>query len=440
MNIRVAAYVGGVAMSAVALVWRLYNDSGAISNAQIQAAFCFGLLSIFAQSLRYHLARGAAGSIAFIPYLAIAALSPDWTAAAAVGVSVLAVELGGRRPPIKLAFNVAQHVLAVSLAITVYNALGGNSLLESSQLRFVPYLGLFVVFTTVNTLAVSAVVALSEGKPIDEVWQANTRSTVLYDLLALPFVYVFARVYVNFGGIGIAALGTFVVGVRQLYTTNWQLQKTNQELLELMVAAIEARDPYTSGHSRRVARFSAIIAQAIGLSGRELERVRVAALLHDVGKIHQVFAPILSKPSRLTPDERAIIETHPIKSAELVQTVSQLQDIVLPVRHHHENWDGSGYPEGLSGEAIPLASRIIMFADTIDAMTSDRPYRAALGEGEVSAELLKYRGKQFDPYICDALLASPLYKQCFLAPSDDARPTVPTRLFAPRRPRMVAAS
>jgi HD-GYP domain-containing protein (c-di-GMP phosphodiesterase class II) len=119
------------------------------------------------------------------------------------------------------------------------------------------------------------------------------------------------------------------------------------------------------------------------------------------------------KPGRLTPEERAIMEMHPVKSAELVAKISELQDIVPAVRHHHENWDGTGYPDRLKGREIPLASRIIMFADTIDAMTTDRPYRKALGEAEVRAELEKFRGAQFDPDICDALLQSPDFSRLF---------------------------
>jgi putative nucleotidyltransferase with HDIG domain len=203
------------------------------------------------------------------------------------------------------------------------------------------------------------------------------------------------------------------LGYREINKVNWQLQQTNQELLQLMVAAIEARDPYTSGHSRRVARNARLIAQAIGMRDRHVERVAVAALLHDVGKIHEVFAPILSKPGRLTAEENAIMQTHPIKSEELVRTVSQLNDVVAPIRHHHENWDGTGYPDGLIGEAIPLASRIIMFADTIDAMTTDRPYRAALTEAQVRSEFVKLRGRQFDPNICDKLLNSAIYPKLF---------------------------
>jgi HD-GYP domain-containing protein (c-di-GMP phosphodiesterase class II) len=201
--------------------------------------------------------------------------------------------------------------------------------------------------------------------------------------------------------------------LRQLYKVNWQLEQTNRELLELMVAAIEARDPYTSGHSRRVAEKARVIARATGLREKEIERIVAAALLHDVGKIHEVFGPILSKPGRLTPEEQVIMRTHPIKSAELAGTVTQLRDVVPLIRHHHENWDGTGYPDGLKGDTIPLGSRIIMFADTIDAMTTDRPYRAALDATAVRKELLRFRGTQFDPTICDALLRSPEYSKLF---------------------------
>jgi putative nucleotidyltransferase with HDIG domain len=182
-----------------------------------------------------------------------------------------------------------------------------------------------------------------------------------------------------------------------------------------MVAAIEARDPYTSGHSRRVADKARVIARAVGLREKDIERIVAAALLHDVGKIHEVFGPILSKPGRLTPEEQVIMRTHPIKSAELAGKVTELRDVVPLIRHHHENWDGSGYPDGLKADGIPLGSRIIMFADTIDAMTTDRPYRAALDATSVRKELLRFRGTQFDPMICDALLRSPEYSKLFAA-------------------------
>jgi putative nucleotidyltransferase with HDIG domain len=285
-----------------------------------------------------------------------------------------------------------------------------------------PILVLIGAFFAINSLVFAGVIAISENGQLLQIWRRNIRSSIQYDLLSAPVVYLFAWVYVSSGAMGTIALCIPVIGVRQLYKTNSQLEQVNQELLELMVKAIEARDPYTSGHSRRVAHYSSLIARAVGLSSPQVERVRIAALLHDVGKIHEIYAPLLRKPEKLTPAEWSVMQGHPIKSAELVMTVSHLADIVAPVRHHHENWDGSGYPDGLSGEQIPLASRIVLFADTIDAMTTDRPYRRALGEAQVRAEFIKHRGRQFDPNICDRLLASPMFGLLF---SPAQRPPTP---------------
>jgi putative nucleotidyltransferase with HDIG domain len=250
-----------------------------------------------------------------------------------------------------------------------------------------------------------------------QIWKENAVSALPYDFLSLPAILFFVWTYTAYGTVGAFVFAVPLLGIRQLYKVTGQLEQTNKELLELMVAAIEARDPYTSGHSRRVADKARIIARSIGVNGKDIQRIAAAALLHDVGKIHEVFGPILSKPGRLTPEEQVIMRSHPIKSAELAAKVTELRDVVPLIRHHHENWDGTGYPDGLKGDAIPLGSRIIMFADTIDAMTTDRPYRAALDAQAVRKELLRFRGTQFDPAICDALLKSPDYSKLFASPT-----------------------
>jgi HD-GYP domain-containing protein (c-di-GMP phosphodiesterase class II) len=280
---------------------------------------------------------------------------------------------------------------------------------------------------------------VSEGKSVLGVWRRNTVHALVYDVLAAPVVVLLALVFARTGPFGAICLSIPLFGVRQLYSTTAKLEQVNQELLQLMVKAIEARDPYTSGHSRRVAHYSKIIARAIGLTPKRIERVGTAALLHDVGKIHEMYAPILSKPDKLTPDEWAIMQTHPIRSAELVATVSNLRDLVKPLRHHHENWDGSGYPDGLAGEEIPLESRIIMFADTIDAMTTDRPYREARGEADVRSEFIRQRGRQFDPQICDRLLASPLWSLLFAPDQREPTPISSRAVLPATRIRRVAS-
>ncbi|HJP59761.1 MAG TPA: HD domain-containing phosphohydrolase, partial [Gemmatimonadaceae bacterium] len=273
------------------------------------------------------------------------------------------------KTPVKAIFNTGQSVLSSSLGILAYLALGGRALHDISESSSLSLIGLFLVFSLTNSICVAGAVAISSGRHSWAIWKENTLSALPYDFLSLPVILFFVWIYTQYGVVGAFMLAVPLLGLRQLYKVNWQLEQTNRELLELMVAAIEARDPYTSGHSRRVAEKARIIARAVGLREREIERLVAAALLHDVGKIHEVFGPILSKPGRLTPEEQVIMRTHPIKSAELAGTVTQLRDVVPLIRHHHENWDGTGYPDGLRGDAIPLGSRIIMFADTIDAMT-----------------------------------------------------------------------
>ena len=373
----------------------------------LKAALCFAALGAMSGLLAYKkVGRSESGSIAFLPLLAAIIVAPVWTTVLTTAIAMALVEVLNKRKAVKAVFNVMQSVLAVSFAILAYRSMGGESLLGDVHINTLAFLAALAVFVLSNTAALNGVISAAEGKSFLSLWRQHARTTLLYDLYALPFVYVFAWFYVQFGVWGAVGLVIPLLGVRELYKNNWELQKTNQELLQLMVAAIEARDPYTSGHSLRVSQNARLIAETLGIRDKAIERIATAALLHDVGKIHEVFGPILSKPGRLTEEENAIMRTHPVKSEELVATVSRLRDLLKPIRHHHENWDGTGYPDGLRGEDIPLTSRIIMFADTVDAMTTDRPYRPALTESAVRDELIRFRGKQFDPTICDALLSS----------------------------------
>ena len=414
MSIRIRVYVGSLVLLAAATFAWVYKISPDLDWTSAKGALWFGGLAAISGLAAYKKgARRETGSIAFLPMLASVIVVPSWITLACLGTATLIVEVAARRVLLKGIFNVAQAMFWVACAILAYYYLGGAGLTIGSSVNYAGFVAALAAFAFLHSSALAGAIAISEGKSFFETWWSGARVTVIADLLTLPFVYVCALLYVYWGPVGAIGFMILALGYREINKVNWHLQQTNQELLQLMVAAIEARDPYTSGHSRRVSRNARLIAQAIGLRDRQVERVAVAALLHDVGKIHEVFAPILSKPGRLTAEENAIMQTHPIKSEELVRTVSQLSDVVAPIRHHHENWDGTGYPDGLVGENIPLASRIIMFADTIDAMTTDRPYRAALTEVQVRSEFEKLRGRQFDPDICDKLLSSAIYPRLF---------------------------
>src|SRR3989475_2103548 len=179
--------------------------------------------------------------------------------------------------------------------------------------------------------------------------------SVLYDLFATPIPALLAYLYTRWQLGGVVALAVPLFVVRHIYSMNLQLVQANRDLLELMVKAIEARDPYTSGHSQRVSQYARVLAKEAGLSGKQVEQITTAALLHDVGKIYEDYAPLLRKEGKLTPEERSLLESHPVRSAELLTTISSLRGPVeLAVRHHHENFDGTGYPARLEGGRLPI--------------------------------------------------------------------------------------
>ena len=168
--------------------------------------------------------------------------------------------------------------------------------------------------------------------------------------------------------------------------------------VRLIADALEAKDPFLREHSDEVSSYVAAVAEELGMEAREKEELVFGSLLHDFGKIG-ISERILLKPASLTPEERSIIELHPRIGYRLVQQVPALQNIAPAILHHHERWDGSGYPQGLRGEQIPLAARIICIADSFSAMTTERPYRSAMTVDEALAELERCAGEQFDPEV-----------------------------------------
>ena len=413
MGSKVTTYVVAVVIAAIAAIAAFAIHEPSVNVELLEGAFAFAAMGLVAQALAYSMPTGSTASIAFLPFLTSIVLYPSWVTIAIVATAMTFAELRQKKPIVKRAFNIGQFIVAIAAAAAVYLALGGVSLQADAKFHMLPHASAVTAFMIVNTGLVAGVIALSTERNFFTVWRQNTKGTVGYDLLAIPVVFWCAWLYTKLGWGGVAFVFVGMTGTRQFYQKNRLLEIAYEETLEILVGAVELRDPYTSGHSHRVRKYSTIIASALGLPTKQVERIGIAALLHDVGKIDGIFVPILQKPGRLTPEERAIMELHPIKSAELVARASQLADIVPTVRHHHENWNGTGYPAQLAGKAIPLGSRIIMFADTIDAMTTDRPYRKALGQNEVRAELHKHRGTQFDPNICDALIDSPEFSRIF---------------------------
>ena len=386
-------------------------------------------LAVVAELLSFLLPRGVVGSIAAMPILAGTLISPSWNTVAGIAVVMMITQVVRRSEFPKAVFNIAQYSFSFGLGAFVYLQLGGVPLyslrnepvITITLTAGLPAFAAFAVAMTTNTMLVSAVIAFSTGSRLSSVWQATNIAKIGVDILSSPLIFMFAWAYARFGPIASAAMWVPIVGLRQMIKTNLELERTNVELLDLMVKSIEARDPYTSGHSRRVQEYSMTIARSLSLPERQVQAIGRAALLHDIGKIHEKYGPILRKADRLSPEEWNTMREHPADGAELIATMTPLRELVGAVRHHHENWDGTGYPDGLAGELIPLAARIIRFADTIDAMTTVRPYRPMMKQQDVRAEIVRCRGSQFDPQLVDRLLSSPAWKTMFAPDGEQAQ-------------------
>jgi putative nucleotidyltransferase with HDIG domain len=186
------------------------------------------------------------------------------------------------------------------------------------------------------------------------------------------------------------------------------LKGVHLDSVKVLIGAIDAKDPNTRGHSDRVRKMSTWIGTKLGLDEMRLESLEYGALLHDIGKIG-IKDEILLKRSSLSPEEYQNIQEHPLIGVKIVEGIDFFKDKKTMILHHHENFDGSGYPDGLVGEAIPLEARIIAIADAFDAMTSGRPHREALPIMDVIVEMEKEKGKKFDPHILEIFLNEKMY-------------------------------
>ena len=205
---------------------------------------------------------------------------------------------------------------------------------------------------------------------------------------------------------------------RELMDSYRRLEESSLEAIESLNATVDAKDPYTAGHSARVQRIALAVAEELGLPAQRLDAVRFGGLFHDIGKI-AVPDSILTKPAALDADEYSVIQRHPADGAAIVSHFSRLHEAVPLIRHHHERWDGNGYPDRLAGDDIPIEACVIGLADAWDAMTTDRPYRAALSVEEAAAEVRSCRGTQFAPSVVDAFFAALRRQPALFEPDDE---------------------
>ena len=222
-------------------------------------------------------------------------------------------------------------------------------------------------------------------------------------LIMIPFGWMFAVLYGYYSYWGIIIPLFPVLLIRYTFTYYAEAKEQYIQTVETLMNAIEARDCYTNGHSKRVGEVACLIAKELGYTNGQIEKLSIAAMLHDVGKIG-ISDNILNKPGKLTNQEFAIIKSHPEIGESIIKGVSNLKYTRSIIRNHHERYDGRGYPDGKKGDELSLEVYIIQLADAIDAMASDRPYRKGLSAEVIESEIRKGRGTQFHPHVVDAYL------------------------------------
>ena len=378
----------------------------AMSWSDWRALLVFAGIGVLAQAAAIDFGKGqqATSSMAFIPLLASAMVLPPpatfLTAAVCIGVSDIFFL---RRSALKAAFNTAQIVLATGLAAVAYTAMLNGE--DRTRIVALGAVAVVVLFFATNLVLSSIGLALYREQPFVPTFRnvvGPRGANLFYDILNSPFVIMTVAVHISLGPGFVLLMILPLLLFRKSYADRLKLEHSNRDLLHALVKAIETRDPYTSGHSIRVATLSRLIAEDLGLSSRKVNRVRTAALLHDVGKIGVPDA-ILLKPGKLTAEEWPIMQGHASIGARILgQSASELlQAGAIIALSHHEKWDGSGYPRGLKGEEIPLCGRLMAVADVYDALVSERVYKKAMPHDEAVALIVADRGRHFDPVLTD---------------------------------------
>src|SRR5437762_2292457 len=403
-----------VAMAAIALAC-LGSQVGHWSNSDIAQFICYTGTAMLASGMKVAL-PGIDGtmSVSFLfVLLGMLELSlPQTLILGCASTLVQSYWQAKRRPkPVHVAFNVSQMAIAIYAAYWVYQAFYAH--LFNHQGRPLALIACAIVYFVLNTAPVACVISMTEHKAVNKVWSecyfwsfpyylvgAGMAGTISFlnrsigweaALLVLPAVYVIFRSY-------------------RLYLSKLEDEKRHVEdmaglhlrTIEALALAIEAKQQHTHDHLQRVRVYAVEVAKELGLGADDIEALRAAALLHDIGKL-AVPEHIISKPGRLTPEEFEKMKIHPLVGAEILEQVKFPYDVVPIVRAHHEKWDGSGYPFGLKDEQIPVGARILAAVDCLDALASDRQYRRALPLDDAMCKVVEQAGTAFDPQVVDIL-------------------------------------
>jgi putative nucleotidyltransferase with HDIG domain len=376
----------------------------------LPAAIVLTALAAALEFVAVPLPRGGDVSVATIAHVAVLLLVPAPYAALSIGAAVLFEELVGRRPRLKVAFNVSAFVLTAQLTSFAIGLTGSPWQLARDTLEHggVHPAGLTILlaagltYYVINSLLTSGIIAIASEKSFWYILRINSGRTALMEIGAETIGALFAVIWmVEPIWTGLLVVPSAVIS-RALKHIR-MLEAETRSAVSSLAQIVDHRDPSTFHHSERVAYYAAELARELGLEEDEVDLIEQAAGVHDLGKIG-VPDRVLLKPGALDDGERALMWLHTEIGAQVLAHFQLFRHGRAIVLHHHERWDGGGYPAGLAGEAIPLGSRVLAVADAFDAMTADRPYRMAMPPSDALDVLRRGSGSQWDPLPVGAFL------------------------------------
>ena len=390
--------------STIALFIYLTPSLPSFSNIWLAILF-FLIISVFAEFIPVDLPIGGTISIGFpVDFVLILVYGP----ALAMLITALGALIGEtierKRSWYKVIFNASQYSLTVGIAGIAYQRAGGVVGAQNIFQFILPAAICALTYCIVNINLFVMVVSFAQNVRIKTIWRTSIKEMIPSYIAEAPMGFLMAIVYTEVGIVGILLFFLPLLLARRSFELYTKMRKVYLDTIRALAAAIDAKDPYTKGHSERVAETSVALAQELNLSDKDIENIEYTALLHDIGKIG-IADNILGKNSSLTDKEFDKIKEHTIIGAKIIEPVDFLKNSYEAIYHHHERYNGAGYPDGIKEKDIPLSARIIAVADAYDAMGSDRPYRKKLNKDKILNELKDQAGKQFDPEIVKALIS-----------------------------------
>jgi len=404
LPLKLKIYIGIITVSAIALFIYLTPSLPSLSNIWPVLIF-FLAISIFAEFIPVDLPMAGSITIGFpVDFVIILVYGPALAMLISAISAIISEVLEKKTSWYKIIFNASQYALSVGVAGFTYQYIGGVVGFQNFFKFALPAALCALTYCVINSILVAMVISLSRETRMTTVWRLNMKEMIPSYLAEAPMGFLMAIVYTEVGIVGILLFFLPLLLARRSFELYTKMRKVYLDTIRALAAAIDAKDPYTKGHSERVAETSVALAQELNLSDKDIENIEYTALLHDIGKIG-IADNILGKKSSLTNKEFDKIKEHTIMGAKIIEPVDFLKNSYKAIYHHHEKYNGKGYPDGLKSEDIPLSARIIAVADAYDAMGSDRPYRKKLNINKILKELKDQSGKQFDPEVVKALIS-----------------------------------